>query len=366
MPNIATRETYTYYWNRFLEETKGTKDEVIALGTSNPKKLENHIIAYLFQYRKQCEKGELSPSTVSGFYKAIKKHLKSKVTLNWEHIVETLPKPNRGGSDRAIEISEIRALLKMADVRAKALILLLAASGIRIGAAPGLNVGHLKPFKEKGKVIAAMVKVYVGTNEEYTTFITGEVWDAIETYLTHRRKHREHITEKSPLFRDIWKKNANVVKRVERDALRSVMHRVIRDSGIRGELKGKRHEFQTDHAFRKFFKTRTEQVMKPINIEIMLGHSTGISGRYYRPKESELLEDYKKAIPLLSISQQVEQIDKGQDYQKMKHLLKFQIHAYTGHGGQPSKDCEICSKAMKEFSSMSLEQDEELDLRLIE
>jgi hypothetical protein len=78
-------------------------------------------------------------------------------------------------------------------------------------------------------------------------------------------------------------------------------------SGFKGLKKleeGKRrHEFQADHGFRKWFKTRCEiSGMKPINIEKLMGHSIGISGSYYRATESELLEDYLKAVEFLTIS----------------------------------------------------------------
>ena len=43
--------------------------------------------------------------------------------------------------------------------------------------------------------------------------------------------------------------------------------------------------------------------MKPINVETLMGHSVGISDSYYRPTEKELLEDYLKAVPLLTVSE---------------------------------------------------------------
>jgi hypothetical protein len=58
------------------------------------------------------------------------------------------------------------------------------------------------------------------------------------------------------------------------------MERALYGQGIRTRLKEgkKRHEFQVDHGYRKFFKTRCELGgMKPINIEKLLSHSTGIS-----------------------------------------------------------------------------------------
>ena len=42
--------------------------------------------------------------------------------------------------------------------------------------------------------------------------------------------------------------------------------------------------------------------MKPINIEKLMNHSTGISDSYYRATEGELLEDYLKALDMLSVN----------------------------------------------------------------
>ena len=43
--------------------------------------------------------------------------------------------------------------------------------------------------------------------------------------------------------------------------------------------------------------------MKPI-IEILMGHSVGISDSYYKPTETELLEDYLKSTDALTVSQE--------------------------------------------------------------
>jgi hypothetical protein len=56
------------------------------------------------------------------------------------------------------------------------------------------------------------------------------------------------------------------------------------------------------HGYRKFFKSRAEQAMKPINVEILLGHNIGLSGAYYRPTEKEILNDYLKAVNELTIT----------------------------------------------------------------
>jgi hypothetical protein len=42
--------------------------------------------------------------------------------------------------------------------------------------------------------------------------------------------------------------------------------------------------------------------MKPINVEITMGYNIGVSASYYRPTEREVLEDYLKAIPPLTVN----------------------------------------------------------------
>ena len=42
--------------------------------------------------------------------------------------------------------------------------------------------------------------------------------------------------------------------------------------------------------------------MKPINVEITMGHNIGVSASYYRPTENEVLEDYLKALDILTIN----------------------------------------------------------------
>jgi hypothetical protein len=90
-------------------------------------------------------------------------------------------------------------------------------------------------------------------------------------------------------------------ERLQSSGVKRLFEDTLWKFGLRKEKK-KRHEFSI-HSVRKFFKTRAEQVMMPINVETLMGHSVGISDSYYRPIEKELLEDYLKAVPLLTVSE---------------------------------------------------------------
>ena len=72
---------------------------------------------------------------------------------------------------------------------------------------------------------------------------------------------------------------------------------VIRYQKELGVMNGRRA-----HGFRKFYKSRAEQVMKPINVEITMGHNIGVSASYYKPTDHEVMEDYLKAVDSLTIN----------------------------------------------------------------
>src|SRR5215213_11211980 len=120
--------------------------------------------------------------------------------------------------------------------------------------------------------------------------------------------------ERGWLIRDIWKSTnvkfqnrgglATVPRKLKSSGVRSIISRAEWEQGIREPLPDgkKRHEFQAVHSMRKFFKSHCEQVMKSINVEILMGHTIGVSDCYYKPSEKEILEDYLKAINVLTIN----------------------------------------------------------------
>jgi hypothetical protein len=42
--------------------------------------------------------------------------------------------------------------------------------------------------------------------------------------------------------------------------------------------------------------------MRPINVELTMGHNIGISASYYKPTTQEVMQDYLKAVDLLTIN----------------------------------------------------------------
>jgi hypothetical protein len=93
-------------------------------------------------------------------------------------------------------------------------------------------------------------------------------------------------------------------KKLKSSGIRRLLDRAIWEQGIRRPLTEglRRHEWKAAHGLRKFYKSRAEQIMKPINVELTMGHNIGVSASYYKPREHEVLEDYLKATDLQQLA----------------------------------------------------------------
>ena len=227
----------------------------------------------------------------------------------------------QAANDRAPTKEETQKLVQYPDRRIKPIVYTMVSSGIRIGAWDYLRWKGVKPFEdENGQVLAAKLTVYAGDSEEYYSFLTPEAYNALKDWMEFRASYGEKIDGNSWLMRDIWQTTninygarlglAKYPKKLRSSGIKRILERALWEQGIRKPLKDgeKRHEWKGAHGFRKYFKSRAEQVMKPINVEVIMGHDIGVSSSYYKPQEKEILADYLNAVELLSINDDEEKL----------------------------------------------------------
>lgn len=172
----------------------------------------------------------------------------------------------------------------------------------------------IEPILKNGRVVAAKVTVYAGEEDEYFSFITPEAFHELEKWICYRKEAGEVIDKNSWVMRQLWNTKEGYYHgivtepiKLKSSGIKRLIERNLWSQAIRrkSDIKKNRYEFQTNHGFRKWFKTRCELAgMKSINIEKLMGHSVGIADSYYRATESELLEDYVKAIDLLTFNEE--------------------------------------------------------------
>jgi hypothetical protein len=276
----------------------------------------SNILKFLYSQKERVEKKEITASTLRNYVKTIKMFCEvTDIIIQWKKITRGIPKGKRYADDRAPTVEEIQKVIEYPDRRIKPIVYTMISSGIRVGAWDHLKWSHIFPVAREGKTIAAKINVYSGEDDEYITFITPEAYLSLESWMKYRGTCGEYVRNDSWVMRDLWnaaklpnkdeKGKINEPIKLQSVGIRRLVERALWAQGVRTELEPgrRRHEFQTDHGFRKWYKTQCEIAgMKPINIEKLMGHSVGISDSYYRATERELLDDYLKAIPVLTIS----------------------------------------------------------------
>jgi integrase len=292
----VTRKSYEYCLSRFLKYCNLELDSLLKLPQQE---LSNLIIKYLVslkisrQYKKvifftikhACEMNDKILN-----WKILRKYIKSEKTGN-----------EIAGEDRGYTHDEIEKILEFSDQRAKTAFLILASTGMRIGALQSIRVGDLERIDNLYKIT-----VYRGDREQYYCFCTPECAKEIDAYLDFRARRGEKITQDSYLLvRKFGLSTECKGKPFKGKALWSVLERTISNCGLR-EIDHvnpfKRKQVPIFHAFRKYY---TNQLIRSnVKAEARLkleGHSIGITDHYWRPTEQEIYEEWKKAIDNLTI-----------------------------------------------------------------
>lgn len=238
------------------------------------------------------------------------------IDLRWFKISKYLGEETRVVKDRAYTTEEIRQILTKADERMRVVVLLLASTGMRIGAIPELVLGNLIKSNPHNLY---QINVYSGSREEYYCFCSIECALAIDSYLGYRDRFSERLTSESPLIRNQFDPNDSFQVRYPRrlsyrtianllDALliKSGVHTVAHSTEGSGPLHGReRKSVSRSHGFRKFVITNMIRAKLDFTSrEMLVGHDTKLDRSYYRPEANELLEEYLKVIDLITISQE--------------------------------------------------------------
>lgn len=290
---------------------------------ADPKWAASMIIEFLQSLKQRVENKEISGATVRNYVKPIRLFCEmNEITVPWKKIMRGLPRSRNYANDRAPTIDEIKKITDYPDRRIKPIVYLMASSGIRLGAWDYLKWRHIVPIVRDDKIIAAKVRVYAEEEDEYITFITPEAYFEVKRWIDYRIDCGESVTDESWGMRNLWEVAspdypselanrglATIPQKLQSSGIKRLMERSQWAQGVRKKLENgkKRHEFQADHGFRKWFKTRCElSGMKSINIETLMGHSIGISDSYYRATEAELLEEYLIAVDLLIVEERYE------------------------------------------------------------
>ena len=273
-------------------------DFVNFIGTDNllDIAIEQSVIDYIANMRDR----QLSSKTIDVRLSAIYHfYAMNDVTLNKVKIGKFKPEQTRTKKDRAYSHEEIGKMLQNSELRMKICILLMASSGLRLGALPDLRLRNISDYQQYINKTDNKITVYENTNDEYFTFVTPECSLLIDEYINQRRLIGENITPEAYLIRehfDVF--NPKKSRGIDKSTIRHIIQKILAKSAIKVNV-------SETHGFRKFFTTQLIQSkVNPEIREMLLGHKIGLASAYYRPTEQEMFAEYEKAIDSLTINEE--------------------------------------------------------------
>lgn len=275
------------------------------------------------------------------------------ITINRKKLSKFVGEQENKYEYRSYTHDEISSLLSLCDERGKVIVLLMASTGMRVGALPGLKLKHLKKHRldtynssVKGQEeYTYQINVYASSKKyRYTAFCTPECAKAIDTYLEYRKRF-EKTLDINPSTGEWGPPDSLLITRVfdindipfSSNNHRLFVQKPMGVMGLRSYVVGRlkkmnlrktwistenseymsahKNELHPCHSFRIFAVTNMQRskIDKTIR-EMLVGHSTGLDTAYYKPNTEEILQEYLKAVDLLTINNE--------------HRLQKQINQY--------------------------------------
>jgi integrase len=286
-----TKEKYSSYLKKYIEITG--LDEKNFYHETNARLIERQIIDFVNRMKK---KG-MSYTAIKNYTTAVFSFYKiNDIVLNTHKIAKFMPENRKVKNDRAYTHEEIAKLLEIADERSRVIILLLASSGMRVGAITSLKIRNLDANHNFNKIT-----IYENTGEQYFSFITPECKKAVDAYLDMRRRYGEKINSESPLIREQFDVRNPFAISKPRTVSSEGLQWILRDLATRYNVISNR-DIPIAHGFRYFWMTQAvNSELNPEIKEMLLGHKIGLASAYYRPTPDKMYAEYEKGIDNFTI-----------------------------------------------------------------
>jgi integrase len=274
----STKKSYKLCLEKFLNQYQIDLESLLKLPQVE---LTTLIIRYLVEKKISKQYKNLITATLKHACEI------NDIVLNWRKIKKFINFEKTGnetnGKDRGYTEEEIQRILEFGDQRLKTAFLVLASTGIRVGALQSIRMHDLERIDNLYKVT-----VYSGDREEYFTFCTPECAKEIDSYLEYRKRKGEKIGQESFLLVRKFSQVTEVKgKPFKGKALPSILQHCIDNSGLRQidhQNRYKRKTIPIFHGFRKFFtKQLVDSKLSPEIREMLLGHKIGLASAYYKP-----------------------------------------------------------------------------------
>lgn len=315
--NRGTQQGYYTAMYHYLDFIYGKQRKLYRVNDAEREKYEKLIDKYLKEKRNFSEDmtnfvvslHNRPPMTARHLFNGVKEFFsyygKELPSKDFKFIRNKVPKGNARTVEKDMDIDTIRVILQHVDVKGRALILVLASSGMRINEALSVTLDDVDL-----ESVPAVINVRgetTKTGDTRMSFISAEATQAVNEWLKVRP---QYIKTSATRNNGLVKSGRGNLKSGEDDGRlfpftdqnASVLwENALTKAGLLSIDKSTKRKQLHYHQFRKFFISQLSLMISKEIPEMLAGHSGYLTGAYRRYTKKQLAEEYLKGQHLLTI-----------------------------------------------------------------
>ena len=201
--------------------------------------------------------------------------------------------------DKAPTNQQLKEILLHADLKTKAIGLVLSSSGMRIGEITKIQLDDID-WESKPTKINIRANYTKSGNKRYV-FISHEAADALNQWLNVRDKYIQNSWNRRSLNKISSKRNDKRVFPISPVLVRFLWNNCLEKAGYdQLDKTTKRHEMHI-HVLRKYFLSLMKLEIPEVVVEALAGHDAYLSEAYRRYSEKQMAEYYMKGVNSLLV-----------------------------------------------------------------
>jgi integrase len=314
--NWGTRNGYSVAIHSFIDSIYGRQRKGYRV-TADEKKVYSKLVDKYFSENRDHKEDLMqfavslqsrAPLTAQKTFSRIREFLAANDielrSQDLKRIQNKLPKGGPRTIERDLDIETIRSILQHLDIKGKALVLVLASSGMRISEALSITLDDLD-WKDKPVSIQIHGK-NAKNGENRLIFISTEAAQAVQEWLKVRDAYLKAAQNKNNGF----VKKGMAKPRISDDArlfpfsdqtASQMWDNALKKAGFFSQDLTTNRKQLHFHMFRKFFLSQVSLVISKEIPEVLAGHSGYLTDAYRRYTKKQLAEEYLKAEYVVTI-----------------------------------------------------------------
>ena len=199
----------------------------------------------------------------------------------------------------------LRKIINHMPLHGKALVFMLASSGMRIGETLQLELEDIKLEEKPTRIMIRGENTKTG--EKRITFISSEALEVLKEWLNVRSDYLKAARNRNKGLIGSGKSGAKKVEdnRIFPFSMTVVLHlfhNALDKAGLNGKDRETRRLKYRIHGLRKFFRSQLATAIPVDIVEALMGHEGYLTGEYRRYTERELGVYYNKGEHILLIT----------------------------------------------------------------